>query len=206
MKFCYSHGGVAMSRVPTAASAPVAPPCSVRNAAKAHMEVRMEVPLLDLKSQYQALKAEILPVMEAVLASQMMINGPAVKEFETAAAAYSHCAHAIGMSSGTDALLCGMMVLGIGPGDEVITTPYTFFGTAGSIARLGATPVFVDIEPRTFNIDTTQIAAAITPRTKAIMPVHLYGQLADMDAINAIAKPRGLPVIEDACQSIGAKN
>lgn len=165
----------------------------------------MKVPLLDLKPQYAALRGEILPAIEAVLESQQLIGGPAVGQLEAAIAAYCGCAFGVGASSGTDALLCGLMGLDIGPGDEVITTPYTFFATAGSIMRTGAKPVFVDIDPRTFNMNPARISAAITSRTKAIIPVHLFGQMADMDPIMAIAARHGLAVVEDAAQSIGAK-
>jgi dTDP-4-amino-4,6-dideoxygalactose transaminase len=165
----------------------------------------MNVPLLDLKAQYAPIKAQIMKAIEEVVDSCHFINGPAVKQLEDAVAKYSQCAACVGVSSGTDAILCALMTLGIGPGDEVITTPYTFFATVGCIARVGAKPVFVDIDPATYNIDAARIAAAVTPRTKAIMPVHLFGQMADMDPIMAVAAKHKLAVIEDAAQSIGSK-
>ena len=164
----------------------------------------MKVPLLDLKAQHAGIRAEVLAAVTEVLDSQMCIGGPKVSELEEKIAAVSDCKYAVGVSSGTDALLCSLMSLGIGAGDEVITTPFTFFATAGSIARTGATPVFVDIDPRTYNIDPALIERAITPRTKAIMPVHLFGQVCDMDPIMEIAHRHKLYVIEDAAQSITA--
>jgi dTDP-4-amino-4,6-dideoxygalactose transaminase len=165
----------------------------------------MKVPLLDLKAQYLTIKPEVDKAIADVMESQHFILGPAVTSCEAACAKYSNVAHAIGVSSGTDAILVCLMAEDIGPGDEVITVPYTFFATVGCISRLGATPVFVDIDPGTYNMNPAQIEAKITSRTKAIMPVHLYGQMADMDAIMAIAKKHNLVVIEDAAQAIGSE-
>jgi len=164
----------------------------------------MNVPLLDLKAQYQSIRREIDAAVAEVFESQHFILGPHVKECEAALARYCGGVHAVGVSSGTDALLLALMAEGIGPGDEVITSPYTFFATAGSVARLGAKPVFVDIEPVTFNLDPALLEAAVTPRTRVLMPVHLYGQMADMDPILEVARRQNLAVIEDACQAIGA--
>lgn len=164
----------------------------------------MKVPLLNFERLYDAIKPEILTAIEDVLDSGRYVNGPPVGELEAAVAEYSGCAAGVGVSSGTDALLVSLMAFDIGAGDEVITTPFTFFATAGCIWRTGAKPVFVDIDPDTFNIDPAKIEAAITERTKAILPVHLYGQMAEMDEIMAIAAKHDLVVIEDAAQSIGA--
>ena len=165
----------------------------------------MNVPLLDLKAQYASIKDGIDQAVQEVFESQYFILGPKVVECEKAVAKYSNCAFGVGMSSGTDALLAALMAEDIGPGDEVITTPFTFFASAGSIARLGAKPVFVDIDPATYNLSVNKIESKITPKTRAIMPVHLYGQMADMDPIMALAVKHKLVVIEDAAQAIGAE-
>ena len=158
----------------------------------------------DLKTQYAALKPQIDAAIQRVLDHGQYIMGPEVAELERALAAFTGAKHCVTVASGTEALLISLMALGVGPGDEVVTTPFTFAATAETIVLLGATPVFVDIEPDTCNLDASRLDAAITPRTKAIMPVSLYGQVADMDEINAIAARHGLPVIEDAAQSFGA--
>jgi len=165
---------------------------------------KMHVPLLDLKAQYASIRDEVLAAVAEVLESQCCINGPKVAELEEKIAALSGCRFALGVSSGTDAILNALMSLDIGPGDEVITTPFTFFATAGSIVRVGAKPVFVDIDLDTYNIAPALIEAAITEKTKAVIPVHLFGQMADMDPIMEIADRHGLAVIEDAAQSIGS--
>ncbi|MHC4627643.1 MAG: DegT/DnrJ/EryC1/StrS family aminotransferase [Planctomycetota bacterium] len=164
----------------------------------------MQVPLLDLKLQYAAIRDEVSKAIDEVCESQIFALGPAVAEFEENVAAYCESKFAVGVSSGTDALLIALMALGVGPGDEVITTPFTFFATAGSIVRVGAKPVFVDVDPDTFNIDPAAIEDKITEKTKAIIPVHLFGQIADMNAVNEIARRHNLAVIEDAAQAIGA--
>lgn len=163
-----------------------------------------QVPLLDLKAQYQTIRHEIEPVVKEVIESQYFILGPKVKQFEEHIAAYCQTKYALGISSGTDALLIALMAIGIEPGDEVITSVYSFFATAGCVARMHAKPVLVDIEPDTFNMDPGKIEAAITSRTKAIIPVHLYGQMADMEPIMKIAQKYNLRVIEDAAQAIGS--
>ncbi len=168
----------------------------------------MPVPLLDLRRQYAPLKNQFLTAFEEIADSQALILGPRTEALEKTVAEYCGIAHAIGCSSGTDAQLLLLMALGIGPGDAVLTTPYTFFATAGCVARLGARPVFVDIDPATYNIDVAQLAAALdrTPNVKAIIPVHLFGQCADMAAILELGKKHGVPVLEDAAQALGARH
>ena len=165
----------------------------------------ISVPLLDLTAQYRPLRDEILAAIARVCDSQRFILGPEVEALERELAAQLEVTHAIGVSSGTDALLVALMALGVGPGDEVIAPTYTFFATAGCVSRLGATPVLVDIDPVTFNVDVAAVERAVSPRTRAIVPVHLFGLAADMDPLMQIADRRGIPVIEDAAQSIGAR-
>ena len=163
------------------------------------------IPILDLKAQYATIEREIDEAIKRVLTSGEFVLGSTVQNFEKAVAQYCGCKHGVGVASGTDALRLAMVALGVGAGDEVITTPFTFIATANTISHCGAKPVFVDIDPKTFNIDVAEIQRAITPRTKAIVPVHLYGQPADMDPILELAKRHGLKVIEDCAQAIGSK-
>lgn len=164
----------------------------------------MNIPMLDLKAEYALLKNEIEPAVVEALAACQYIGGPNVKAFEAEAAAYAGVKHAIACASGTDALLIALRAVGIGPGDEVITTPFTFIATASTIVMCGATPVFVDIDPRSFNLDPDQVEAAITPRTKAILPVHLFGQPVHLAPLKELCEKHGLKLIEDAAQSFGA--
>jgi dTDP-4-amino-4,6-dideoxygalactose transaminase len=165
----------------------------------------VNVPLVDLVAQYRTIKDEVLPAIQAVIESQQFVMGPAVPRLESAVAQLAHAKHGIACASGTDAVLLPLKALDLEPGDEVITTPFTFFATAGTIHNAGGTPVFVDIEPGTFNLDPAAVEAAITPRTRAIVPVHLYGQMAAMERLLAIARARGLKIVEDAAQAIGAR-
>jgi dTDP-4-amino-4,6-dideoxygalactose transaminase len=164
------------------------------------------VPLLDLKAQYATIREEIREAIDQVCESQHFIMGPEVKALEKEVGVFCGARYAIGMSSGTDALLASLMAIGLQPGDEVITTPYTFFATVGAVLRLGGRPVFADIDPENFNINSAQAVSKITPRTKAIIPVHLFGQCADMDPILKGASENQLYIIEDAAQAIGARD
>ena len=168
----------------------------------------MQVPLLDLRAQYAPLKSRIMAEIDAVCDSQALVLGPKTEAFEKAVAAFCGARHCIGVSSGTDAELVLLMALGIGPGDAVLTTPYTFFATASCITRVGARPVFVDIDPATYNISPAKLEEALktVPNVKAIIPVHLYGCCADMEAIVALGKKYGVPVLEDAAQALGARH
>src|SRR5688572_23401073 len=164
-----------------------------------------KVKMLDLQEQYFSIRGDVRRVLDELCDAQDFILGPRVEVFEQNLAKYCGTKHAIGVSSGTDALLCSLMALDVGPGDEIICPAFTFFATAGSIARAGAKPIFADIDPHTFNIDPADLKRKLTARTKVIMPVHLFGQLADMDAVNDVARANGITVIEDAAQAIGAK-
>jgi len=167
--------------------------------------IKIKIPLLDLKAQYKTIRQEIRSAVDEVLESQYFILGPKVEELEQEIAAYSESPYAVGVSSGTDALLITLMALEVEPDDEIVTTPFTFFSTAGVISRLNATPKFVDIDPVTYNMDPQKIESALTRRTRALIPVHLFGQCADMDPILKTASSHSIPVIEDAAQSIGAQ-
>ena len=168
-------------------------------------KAQMKIPLLDLAAQHQTIAGEIESAVIRVLNSQQFIQGPEVRELERELARYCQCEYAIGCASGSDALLLALMACDVGPGDEVITSPFSFFATVGSIVRLGAKPIFVDIDPETFNLTTESLERAVTPRTKAIMPVHLFGLCAEMDSIDELAARLNIPVIEDAAQAIGAE-
>lgn len=194
------HGGIAVNMSSTASNLG-----SQSNASPAAVGPAIPVPLLDVNRQYQPLRAEITAAIMRVCDSGRFVLGPDCEQLEKALADYCQTKFAVACASGSDALLLALMAYDIGPGDEVLLPSYTFFATAGAVWRLGAKPVFVDLEPQTFNIDPVEIERLITPATKAIIPVHLYGQCADMDAINAIAAKHQIPVIEDAAQAIGAE-
>lgn len=164
---------------------------------------QLAIPILDPRPEVELLWDDLMRAIEGVLRSGEYIMGPNVRAFEQEAAAYLGVKHAIGVNSGTDALVIGLRAMGVGPGDEVITTPFTFFATAEAVSQLGATPVFVDVDPATYNLDPAQVAKAVTARTKAIIPVHLYGQAADMTALRAIAAEHGLRIVEDVAQAFG---
>lgn len=163
------------------------------------------IPLVDLKAQYAGIKQEIDAAVQAVLASGQYVLGEEVAAFEREFAAYCGTGHAVAVNTGTSALHLALLAAGVGPGDEVVTVPFTFVATTAAICYVGARPVFVDIDPATFTMDAKRLEAEITPRTRAVVPVHLYGQMADMDAIMAVADRHGIPVIEDACQAHGAE-
>lgn len=169
-------------------------------------KLQMRIPILDLSVQHQQISGEINAAIQRVLNSQQFILGPEVKELEKEIAPYCQCAESVGCASGSDAILLGLMACGVGPGDEVITTPFSFFATVGSIVRLGAQAVFVDIDPASFNMNPSLIERAITRRTKVIMPVHLFGHCAEMDQINELASAHKINVVEDAAQAIGAEH
>src|SRR3712207_5140651 len=165
----------------------------------------VSVPLLDLTAQYAGLKEELLAAVERVFDAQAFVLGEEVRALEEELARYTGARFAVGCASGSDALLLALMALGVGPGDEVVTTPYSFFATASAVTRLGAVPRFADIDPRTYNLDPSKTEDAFNDRTRALMPVHLYGQCAEMDALAEVARRRGAPVVEDAAQAIGAE-
>ena len=180
-------------------SSAVSPPKAVTHARK------LQFPFLDLKAEYATMREETLAAVQTVLESQQFIMGPEVEKFEAEIASFLGCSFAIGCASGSDALLLALMAMGVDSGDEVITTPFTFVATAGSIARLKAKPVFVDIDPETYNLDCKQLEAVFTRNTKAIIPVHLFGLPAEMDSVTEVARARGVAVLEDAAQAIGAR-
>ena len=165
----------------------------------------VNVPLLDLVAQYRAIKDEVLPALQAVIESQQFVMGPPVGQLEAAVAGLSHAAHGIACASGTDALLLPLRALQLEPGDEVITSPFTFFATAGAIHNAGGVPVFAEIDPDTFNVAPAAVEAVVTPRTRALVPVHLYGQMAELERLTATAGRHGLRIVEDAAQAIGAR-